>query len=160
MKQIGVEALVLGKDPDTRGSRALGPEWVDVLRDIPLFATLSKRQVRKIANLAKPQRFAQAAPIVRRGERGETFFLILDGEATLSLPGRKHRVLRAGDWFGELALLDGGPRSATVTARSPLLAMRIARRPFLKLLASDSQLSLGILRGLAERLRAADTDPG
>jgi CRP-like cAMP-binding protein len=156
MKQIGIEALVLGKGAGRGEHGPLGSEWVDVLMDIPLFSTLSKRQVRRIANLARPQRFAESSTIVKKGQRGETFFVILDGEATLSVPKGKTSVLRAGDWFGELALLDGGPRSATVTARSPLLAMRIARRPFLKLVASDSELALGLLRGMSERLRAAN----
>jgi CRP-like cAMP-binding protein len=111
--------------------------------------------VRRIANLARPQRFSEGAQIVRKDERGETFFVILDGEATLSLPKGKSRVLRAGDFFGELALFDGKPRSGTITARTPVLAMRIARRPFLKLVKSDSDLTLGLLKGMSERLRAA-----
>jgi CRP-like cAMP-binding protein len=156
MKQLGMEAFVLGKSSTDAQHGPLGSEWVDVLKDIPLFSPLSKRQVRRIANLAKPQRFAESSTIVRKGQRGETFFVILDGEATLSVPKGKTSVLKAGDWFGELALLDGGPRSATVTARTPVLAMRIARRPFLKLVASDSELALGLLRGLSERLRAAN----
>jgi CRP/FNR family transcriptional regulator, cyclic AMP receptor protein len=151
-----MEAFGLGKSSEAAQYGPLGSEWVDVLKDIPLFSPLSKRQVRRIANLARPQRFAESSTIVKKGQRGETFFVILDGEATLSVPKGRTSVLRAGDWFGELALLDGGPRSATVTARSPLLAMRIARRPFLKLVASDSDLALGLLRGMSERLRAAN----
>src|SRR6185503_20589325 len=116
MKQIGIEALVLGKGTEGGEHGPLGSEWVDVLKDIPLFSPLSKRHVRRIANLARPQRFSESSTIVRKGQRGETFFVILDGEATVSVPKGKTSVLRAGDWFGELALLDGGPRSATVTA--------------------------------------------
>ncbi|HVD66404.1 MAG TPA: cyclic nucleotide-binding domain-containing protein [Gaiellaceae bacterium] len=156
MRQVGVEELVLGSRSKSGRDAPLGPDWVDVLRDIPLFAPLSKRQVRRIANLARPQRFAPESTIVRKGQRGETFYVILDGEAALSLPNRKARTLKAGDFVGELALFDGKPRSATVTAKTPLLAMRIARRPFLKLVSSDSDLALGLLKGLSERLRAAD----
>jgi CRP-like cAMP-binding protein len=156
VKQIGIEALVLGPRPEAARDAPLGPGWVDVLREIPLFAPLPKRHVRRIANLARRQRFAEATTIVREGQRGETFFVILDGEASLRVPGRKQHVLKAGDWFGELALLDGKPRSATVLARTPVLAMRIARRPFLKLVASDSDLALGLLKGMAERLRDAN----
>jgi CRP-like cAMP-binding protein len=156
MKQIGVEELLLGKEAKSGEHGPLGSEWVDVLKDIPLFSPLSKRHVRRIANLATPQRFAESSTIVKKGQRGETFFVILDGEATLSLAKGKTRVLKAGDWFGELALLDGGPRSATIIARTPLLAMRIARRPFIKLVAGDSELALGLLRGMSERLRAAN----
>lgn len=133
----------------------MGAAWVDVLRDVPLFAPLSKRHVKRIANLGRPQRFAAGARIVRKDQRAESFYVILDGEATVSLGGGKSHVLRAGDFLGELALFDGKPRSATVTAKTPLLTMRIARRPFLKLVGSDSELALGLLKAMSERLRAA-----
>jgi CRP/FNR family transcriptional regulator, cyclic AMP receptor protein len=150
------DVLLLGTPPERPKGAPLGSDWVEVLREIPLFAPLPKRHVRRIANLARPHRFAEMTTIVREGQRGETFFVILDGEARLSIRNGKPRVLKAGDWFGELALFDGRPRSATVVARTPLLAMRIARRPFLKLVASDSDLALGLLKGMSERLRAAN----
>jgi CRP/FNR family transcriptional regulator, cyclic AMP receptor protein len=156
VRKVGVEALILGSKPGTDKGAPLGPDWVDVLRDIPLFAPLSKRHVRRIANLARPRRFAVGSAIVRRGQRGETFFVILDGEGTLSLPKRRNRALKAGDFFGELSLLDGKPRSATIIAKTPVLAMAIGRRPFLKLVAGDSDLALGLLKAMAERLREAD----
>src|SRR5213592_2918857 len=111
MQKAGVETLLLGRTRRTGPGAPLGADWVDVLRDIPLFAPLSKRHVRRVANLARPQRFAAGAPIVRKGQRGESFFVILDGEATLGVPGRRAKTLRAGDFFGELALFDGQPRS-------------------------------------------------
>jgi CRP-like cAMP-binding protein len=112
--------------------------------------------VKRIANLARPRRFAANTAIVRKGQRGETFYVILDGEAAISLPRGRSVALGAGDFFGELALLDGGPRTATITAKTPVLAMGIARRPFLKLVSGDSELALGLLKVMAERLREAD----
>jgi CRP/FNR family cyclic AMP-dependent transcriptional regulator len=155
MRNVGVDELILGARPRA-GSEPLGSEWVDVLREIPLFATLPKRHVKRIANLARPRRFAANSAIVRKGERGETFFVILDGEATLRLPTRRNVALGAGDFFGELALLDGGPRTATIIAKAPVLTMAIGRRPFLKLVKGDSELALGLLKAMAERLREAD----
>ena len=155
MRNVGVDELILGARPRA-GSEPLGSEWVDVLRGIPLFAALSKRHVKRIANLARPRRFAANSAIVRKGERGETFFVILDGEATLNLPTGRKLALGAGDFFGELALLDGGPRTATILAKAPVLTMAIARRPFLKLVKGDSELALGLLKVMAERLREAD----
>src|SRR3954467_12797495 len=105
---------MLGPKATSQKGAPLGDEWVDVLRDIPLFSPLSKRHVKRIANLARPRRFAASSAIVRKGQRGETFFVILDGEATLNLPGGRSVTLGAGDFFGELALLDGGPRTATI----------------------------------------------
>lgn len=93
---------------------------------------------------------------MRKGQRGETFFVILDGEATLQLTRGRSRTLRAGDYFGELALLDGEPRSATIVAKTPVLAMRLSRRRFHTLLAADSALAVGLLKGLSARLRAAE----
>ena len=156
MAKVGVEALVFGPRSTERKGGPLGPEWVDVLRDIPLFAPLSKRHVKRIANLARPRRFAPSSAIVRKGERGETFYVILDGEATLGLPKRQSAKLGAGDFFGELALLDGGPRTATIIAKTPVLTMAIGRRPFLKLVRSDSDLALGLLKAMAERLRQSN----
>jgi CRP/FNR family cyclic AMP-dependent transcriptional regulator len=157
MRKVGVDELILGS---RRGgaSEPLGSDWVDVLRGIPLFAPLSKRHVKRIANLARPRRFPANSAIVRKGERGESFFVILDGEARISLPGGRSVTLGSGDSFGELALLDGGPRTATVLARTPVLTMSIARRSFLKLVKADSELALGLLKVMAERLRDADQE--
>jgi CRP/FNR family transcriptional regulator, cyclic AMP receptor protein len=154
--KVGVEALVLGPRPGKPKSGPLGPEWVDVLRDIPLFAPLSKRHVKRIANLARPRRFAPGSAIVRKGQPGETFYVILDGEATLSLPKGRNTKLKAGDFFGELALLDSGPRTGTIIAQTPMLTMFIARGPFLKLVRGDSGLALGLLKGTAARLRESN----
>jgi CRP/FNR family cyclic AMP-dependent transcriptional regulator len=158
--KVGVEALILGTRSRTAKGEPLGAEWVDVLRDIPLFAPLSKRHVKRIANLARPRRFATGSAIVRKGQRGETFFVILDGEATLSLPKGRNEKLGAGDFFGELALLDGGPRTATIIAKTPVLTMAIGRAPFLKLVRSDSALALGLLKATATRLRESSEAAG
>lgn len=155
MRKVGVDELILGSKP-RRAGEPLGSEWVDVLRGIPLFAPLPKRHVKRIANIARPRRFAANSRIVTKGERGESFFVVLDGEARLSLPGGRSVTLGPGDSFGELALLDGGPRTATVLAKTPVLTMSIARRSFLKLVKSDSELALGLLKVMAERLRDAD----
>ena len=154
MRKVGVDELILGSRSREAGE-PLGSEWVDVLRGIPLFAPLPKRHVKRIAKLARPRRFAENSTIVKKGERGESFYVILDGEARLSLAGGRSTTLGAGDSFGELALLDGGPRTATVLARTPVLTMSIARRSFLKLVRSDSELALGLLKVMAERLRDA-----
>ena len=157
MRKVGVDELILGSRPRGVGD-PLGADWVDVLRGIPLFAPLSRRHVKRIANLARPRRFAANSAIVSKGERGESFFIILDGEARLGLPGGKRVTLGSGDSFGELALLDGGPRTATVVALTPVLTMAIARRSFLKLVKGDSELALGLLKVMAERLREANQD--
>lgn len=160
MRKIGVETLLLGPKVASEKGAPLGDEWVDVLRGIPLFATLPKRHVKRIANLARPRRFGRGSAIVRKGERGQTFYVILDGEATIGLPRGRKTKLKAGDFFGELALLDGGPRTATVVTESAVLTMAIGRTAFLKLVKSDSDLALGLLKAMAARLRGADDASG
>jgi len=155
MAKIGVETLVLGQRAAPEKGAPLGEDWVDVLRDIPLFSPLSKRHVKRIAKLARPRRFSPGSAIVRKGQRGETFYVILDGEATLKRKGRNVK-LKAGDFFGELALFDGGPRTATIMAESQVLTMAIGRTAFLKLVKSDSDLALGLLKAMSTRLRNAD----
>jgi CRP/FNR family transcriptional regulator, cyclic AMP receptor protein len=158
--KIGVETLILGPKATSRKGAPLGDEWVDVLRDIPLFAPLSKRHVKRIANLARPRRFSSGSAIVTKGQRGETFFVILDGDATLKLPKGRNAKLKAGDFFGELALFDGGPRTATIVAESQVLTMSIGRTAFLKLVKGDSDLALGLLKAMSARLRKADEAAG
>ena len=126
-----------------------------MLADIPLFRTIPKRHLRKIAETASAARFQPHSQIVRKGERGETFFVILDGTARVGV-GRRSKQLGAGDYFGEMALLDGEVRSATVTAQTEVHVMRISRRRFLRMLEQDSKLAVLMLKALAARLRAAE----
>lgn len=156
MTRAPIGAFFSETRPDDPAAEPLGRDWVDVLRDVPLFASLPKRHVRRIAAAAHAQRFPEGTTIVRKGQRGETFFVLLDGEATVLLGRRRSHALGAGDYFGGLALFDGEPRSATITAKTPVLAMRLSRRKFLGLVAADSELALGLLKGLSARLRDAN----
>src|SRR3954469_20454609 len=105
--QASAIARALAAGPP-HGEAKLGAEWADVLGDVPLFSGLSKRHRRRIAALAGQQRFSEGAAIVREGARGETFYLILDGEAIVEHGGAAPLRLKPGDFFGEMSLLDGG----------------------------------------------------
>nr|MBA2361036.1 cyclic nucleotide-binding domain-containing protein [Actinomycetota bacterium] len=94
---------------------------VEVVRRVPLFADLSRREVGQIARLFKERRFAEGETVVREGSGGAAFFLIESGEATVSVGGRQRGTLKPGDYFGEIALLDEGARLATVTALTELV---------------------------------------
>jgi CRP/FNR family transcriptional regulator, cyclic AMP receptor protein len=128
-------------------------DWVPILAEMPLFSGLGNRQLRKIAELADIVEFAPNAQIIQIGAPGDALFLILSGEARVL--GRKggRRVFRAGDFFGEMSLLDGDPRSATVQATSEVQAMRIRHRPLLKLLEREPKITLLMMRELSRRLR-------
>jgi len=133
------------------------PDWTDVLASVPLFAGLSKRHVRRIAHLAKVQRFADFTIIVREGERGDSFYLMLGGTAVVHAAGKRNVTLGVGDFFGELALLDDAPRSASVEAKDEVLVARIGRSAFLKMLEEEPKVALVLLKTLAGRLRGSET---
>ena len=132
-------------------------DWLVTLEEVPLFAGLSKRHLRRVAKLAHVRRFAAGSPLVRAGEAGRSFFVLLDGTAKVVRRGGRPRRLGMGDYFGEMALLDGAPRSADVVAESDVLALTVDRSGFTKLLSAEPTLAHTLLRTLAARLRAAET---
>jgi len=126
---------------------------VPVLRAVPLFAGLSDRHLRRVAKLAVLTRFRASFAVVRQGTPGRSFFVILDGRARVSRPGRPDVTLGPGDHFGEMALLDRRPRSATVTTETPVAALRVPGPEFQKLLRDEPSLTLALLETLSVRIR-------
>jgi CRP/FNR family cyclic AMP-dependent transcriptional regulator len=141
----------------TRGT--MGRGWTDVLSDVPIFSGLSKRQLNKIAGVAQSRRFPRYSTLVRAGEPGEVFFVILDGTVLVKAPGKRTVRLAAGDSFGEMALLDDAPRSATVEADDEVFVMLLGRKAFNRMLAREPRIAIVLLRTLAQRLRAAQSSP-
>jgi CRP/FNR family transcriptional regulator, cyclic AMP receptor protein len=127
--------------------------WVDVLMDVPLLADLSRRHLGKVAALGRIKRFPARTSIVTAGTNADAFYVLLDGKATVRA-GNRRIPLAAGDYFGEMALLDGGVRSASVVADSEVLVMAIPRRGFLKLLESEPKIAISIMGTLAHRVRS------
>ena len=134
----------------------VGHEWLAVLAEVPLFNGLSKRHLRRIAKLAHLRRFAPDSTLIRAGEPGRAFYVLLDGNARVIRPRGRARRLGVGDYFGEMALLDGATRSADVVAEGEVLALTIGTSHFAKLLRAEPALAQALLRGLAARLRAAE----
>ena len=141
-----------GAAASTRAHRALGREAVGMLAEIPLFASLSRRHLGRIASVASTRRYAPRATLALRGKPADAFFVILDGSVRVELPGRTVE-LGAGDFFGEMALIDGEPRSATVIAVGDVYVMTIPRAKFLKLLHAEPKIMLAIMTTLTRRLR-------
>jgi len=139
-----------------RGPRKTGStkaERVELLSRVPLFSSLSKRNLRKIAEAATDARYRPFATIVREGEPGDTFFAIVDGTAKVVRGTRKAATLQSGDFFGEISLIDGGPRTASVIAESTMLTMRLSRATFSRMLKADPKIGVAILQEVARRLR-------
>ena len=144
--------LALPSDPN----RVVGHDWLNTLAEVPLFEGLSKRHLRRIAKLARIRRFANGAAMVRVGDAGRAFYVLLDGNAKVNRPGRRSVRLGPGAFFGEMALIDDSPRSADVVADGEVLALTVDRPGFTKLLRAEPALSQALLRTLAARLRAAE----
>jgi CRP-like cAMP-binding protein len=128
----------------------------DLLARVPLFAGLPKRHLRGLAALAVEQQFDEGATVAREGKPGDDFYVIVSGQAKVLRGGRVLRRLTPGDFFGEIALLDEGPRTATVVAETPLTVLTINRRPFQTALQREPSVVLKMLEELAGRLRAQE----
>jgi CRP-like cAMP-binding protein len=127
-------------------------DWAAVLSRLPLFANVGRRQIRRIAALAEVRVFQPTETVVEKGGAADGFYLILGGRAKVVEPPEA-RPLKTGDYFGEMALLDGEPRSATVVAIRELQTMRIPRRPFIRLLQQEPSIAMAMLAELAGRVR-------
>lgn len=120
----------------------------------PLFSDLPKRHLRAVARVTGISEFRPGTTVVKIGAPGRVFYVILKGEAkVVSKAGRTVRRLKAGDFFGEISLLDGGPRSATVIAETPLWCLSLAGQDFREIMAREPTLAIAIVRELAARLR-------
>jgi CRP-like cAMP-binding protein len=139
-----------------RSDHPIGRRGADLLAGVPLFAELSRRHLRQLAEHADVVAFREREPIVEAGQPGGTFYVILEGEARASRGGRTIGRMRPGDFFGEISLLDGGPRTATVTAETPVTTIRIFKRSFDRVVASEPAVASKILQVVARRLREAE----
>ncbi|MGD9765771.1 MAG: PEP/pyruvate-binding domain-containing protein [Candidatus Binatia bacterium] len=123
---------------------------------VQLFADMDRRQSEQIARLMKERRFAKGETVIMEGSGGAAFFLIDSGEATVSRRGVERATLGPGDCFGEIALIDGGPRTATVTAATDLVCYGLTFWEFRPLVERNGAIAWKLLQALAKRLRAAD----
>jgi CRP/FNR family transcriptional regulator, cyclic AMP receptor protein len=149
-----MERTVAGASPDDTGIRR--PD-VDLLARVPLFAGLSRAHRRRIGALTEDGVYHAGRVIVKRDDPGKAFYVIVDGLAKVVrgkiVTARADAELGPGDFFGELALLDGGRRAATVVAATPMRAIRIQRSAFRRLLLEEPEIALKVLEGMAGRTR-------
>ena len=126
----------------------------DALAQVPLFSDLPPRFIKKLADRMQEERFMEGASVVRHGEPGETFYVLLQGEAkVLNKDDRTVARLLPGDFFGEISLMDGGPRTATVRAETPLVALTLSRKDFRSLLGTEPKVTARLLKHAAALLR-------
>jgi CRP/FNR family cyclic AMP-dependent transcriptional regulator len=129
------------------------------LAQVPIFSECTKRELTIIGRAAKEVSHREGTVIAREGERGVGLFLILEGQCKVSIGGKTKAKLGPGDFFGEVALLDGGPRTATVTALTPVRLVGITGWVFRGLLMEHPSIALKTLEAVAGRLRAVTKEP-
>ncbi len=126
---------------------------IKVLQHVPLFGDLNKRELQQVARLFKARQFAEGQTIVQEGSGGAAFFVIESGEAAVAIGGKKRTVLKPGDYFGEIALIDQGTRMATITASSDLACYGITYWDFKPLVQANGVIGWKLLQRMARMLR-------
>jgi len=132
---------------------------LDVLSAVLLFSGCNRKELARIASLATEVDVPAGKVLAREGSAGREFYVILDGKASVSIGGRDVATLGPGDFFGEMALLDQGPRVATVTADSSMEVAVLDPREFSTLIEEHPGVARKILKGLAQRLRESERAP-
>ena len=127
-------------------------EKVDLLKRIPLFADCTRAELVEVAISADEREASEEDRLTEEGQRGREFFILVEGAVTVTRGGKKLADLRSGDWFGEIAILTHKPRSATVTAASPVRLLVISDRAFRRVVETTPRIAVKVLRNVAERL--------
>jgi CRP-like cAMP-binding protein len=127
------------------------------LKAVPLFADLGDRDLKQLAQAMNERTYAAGRDVTVEGDSGLGFFVILDGTAKVTVGGQERRTLKAGDHFGEMALIDGSARSAQVTAETDLRCAGMTAWNFKPFLREHPDLVWALLETLVRRLRDADS---
>ena len=147
---FATEAGLVGLKRITSVDDARG--WGDVLGELPLFARFGRRRLRELVKLGRFAEYAPGEVVIAAGQPADFFYVILSGEAKV-LARRGGRPLKVGDYFGELALLDSEPRSASVVAAGQLHVIKFPRRVLREIVERDPEIALGMMTVLARRIR-------
>jgi CRP/FNR family cyclic AMP-dependent transcriptional regulator len=135
--------------------RPTAKDWADALARLPLFSRCRKRQLRKLAGLAQFKEYPPDSVVIQAGDPSRAFYLILSGKARV-LGKPRGGLLRTGDYFGEMGLIDGEPRAASIAAVDELQVMTLPRPPFLRLLEQEPGIAVAMLAELARRVRSLE----
>ena len=128
----------------------------ELLANVRLFSICNKRELARIASLVDEVDAPKGKVLVRQGDLGSECFVIADGRAKATIQGKGSAMLGPGSFFGEMSLLDQGPRSATVTAETDMHLLVLGSREFSALVEEVPIVAVRMMRGLAERLRDAE----
>jgi CRP-like cAMP-binding protein len=125
---------------------------IDLIKRVPLFSSASKSELAEIASIADEIDFAAGKVLIKEGDSGREFIVLIEGTADVERGGEKVATIGPGDFVGEIALVAKTPRNATITTTSPVRALVITDRAFRQLLEHSPEIAVVILTALAERL--------
>jgi CRP-like cAMP-binding protein len=125
----------------------------DLLKRVPLFADLEDGELKQIARSMKERRFSAGETVTEEGKGGIGFFVVESGDAEVSVDGQPRGTIGAGDYFGEIALLTGSDRTATITAKSDMVCWGMTPWDFRPLVESNSTIAWKLLSAMADKLR-------
>jgi CRP/FNR family transcriptional regulator, cyclic AMP receptor protein len=134
-----------------------GPS-VELLQRIPLFSELKPKELEQLSGSFKERTFNAGETVATEGQEGAGFFVIESGEAVVTISGDERRTLGPGDYFGDIALIDQGARTATITAESELHTYGLTFWDFRPLVENDARIAWPMLQTLAKRLREAEAE--
>ena len=135
----------------------MSDQKVETLTRVPLFRHSSRKELEFLASRADEVTLEAGRVLIRQGEPADSFFVLLDGEASVDVDGAPRPAMRAGDFFGEISMLDRGPATATVVATSPVRAMVMSHAQFRDAIKGNDGLLSAVMSAMAERLRADQT---
>lgn len=133
---------------------------IDALGRVPLFAKCSRQELEFLVTRTDEVEAKAGRTLITEGSSGDTFYLLLEGEASVQVDGRDRPPLRAGDFFGEISMLDRGPATATVVTKTPVRLLVMSHTQFRDAIKGNDQLLSKVMAAMAERLRRDTLDPG
>jgi CRP/FNR family cyclic AMP-dependent transcriptional regulator len=125
---------------------------IELLKRVPLFSACSKAELRRVATITDEVSLREGSILTREGRSGHEFIVLVAGTARVTRNGEVLADLGPGDWVGEIALLTKSPRTATVTATSPVEAIVITDRAFRQVVEESPAIAMKVLTSVAERL--------
>jgi CRP-like cAMP-binding protein len=134
-------------------NRAVASPSIDVLQRVPLFAGLERKELESIAATMRERTFPAGQTVTQEGAGGAGFFVVEEGEAEVTVGGEPRRTIHAGDYFGEIALLTGSERTATIVAKSDLHCYGMTPWDFRPLVEGNPEIAWKLLQSMAEKLR-------
>jgi CRP/FNR family cyclic AMP-dependent transcriptional regulator len=133
-------------------------EKLELLKRVPLLSGLGRREIEEVGRLAEEIDLPAGRTLMREGDTGREFFVLVSGDVAIERNGTKIRSMAPGDFFGEIALLDGGPRTATVTADERTRLLVLTRREFHTMMEEFPEVAAEVLNALAHRIRRLEPD--